>query len=692
MRIFFASLLLVWFSLPVLANPVTTDNARATLISDQQTIKAGDEFHLGLEMVLRKHWHTYWVNPGDAGLATEIQWELPIGLSAGPIKWPTPKAIFLGQLVNYGYEDTTLYPIAFTAGPDFATEGPFQIKGFATWLVCEDICIPEQAELILTLNTTNTDEIAANAKRIEQALDGLPKPVSAAQITAGFTATSAAIQFHFSGPLVNGSKISKQALRFFPFDTGAVKHAALQSPSFGENGFTLWTKPGFRTRRGTLEAVGGVLVIGTGKSAQAWQVEAQAGLVPTGTGATTNPADQPAPTSTGLGGLLTALIFAFLGGVLLNLMPCVFPVLSMKVMSFVSAAHSEAAIIRKHGILFLIGVLVSFLALGGLFLALKAGGQQIGWGFQLQYPPFVAAISVLFFVLGLNLLGVFHMGSRLMGVGGSLADKGGNAGAFFTGVLAVVVASPCTAPAMGWALGFTLSQSAAVSMLVFLALGLGFAAPFTLLSIQPRLLKFLPKPGPWMGRFHQLMAFPMFAAAVWLVWVLAGLSGVMAVAALLSAFILIGFAFWAWKGQRFSKAAGVIAAGLALLVIANGISAQGDRKLEPQVWSSALVTQYQSEGKTIFVDFTADWCVTCQFNKRTALASKSVAAAFAQEDVQFLVADWTRRDDEIATELARHGRAGVPLYLVYRPEQAKPQILPQLLTPQIVKSAVTKGR
>ncbi|VAV89162.1 Cytochrome c-type biogenesis protein DsbD, protein-disulfide reductase [hydrothermal vent metagenome] len=689
MRSLLTTLLLLLWAGSVAAAPVKTEYSTADLLSNQQQIKAGDTFYLGLELELREHWHSYWINPGDAGLATAIQWDLPPGLTAGDIEWPTPKAIPLGVLVNYGYEGKTLYPVPFTAGPDFIANGPVQIKAFATWLVCEDICVPDQANLSLRLNT-GAGENKTDAARIAAAVQALPKPVSAQQLQAGFSSDAKSIQFHFAGPLLQGLKLKSKQLRFFPTDSGAVKHSAPQTASFGENGFTLWTKPGFRAKRGQVDVFDGVLVIGKGKSAKAWSVSAKSGLVPAGSGATTEPSAIPAQKSVS-GGLLTALLFAFLGGVLLNLMPCVFPVLSMKVMSFVSAAHAEAAKIRRHGILFLIGVLLSFLFLGGLLLALKAGGQQVGWGFQLQSPIFVAAVAILFFVLGLNLLGVFQIGGRLMGVGSSLTEEkgNGNAGAFFTGVLAVVVASPCTAPAMGWALGYTLTQSAPVSLLVFAALGLGFAAPFTLLSLRPGLLKFLPKPGAWMERFHQLMAFPMFGAAIWLVWVLGGLSGSNAITAMLIAFLLIGFAFWAAKGKWLGKSTAVIAGVLALFTLWNGLSSPDVSKLQPEPWSVERVAELRAEGKVVFVDFTADWCVTCQFNKKTSLSTKRVAQAFAKEGAAFLVADWTKRDDAIAAELARHGRAGVPLYLVYKPGQSEPDILPQILTPKMVEQAIT---
>ena len=672
------------------ANVVQTDNAKATLISERQNISAGDKFYLALEMDLREHWHSYWINPGAAGLPTEIKWQLPPGLVAGDIMWPTPKAIYLGELVNYGYEGKTLYPIPFTATADFDASVPITITANTGWLVCKDICIPEVAILKLTLNQ-GAPEIPLNGKSIKNALAGLPPILPVEQLQGGFTVDGDQIRFSFIGGAVSNIKQGKKYLRFFPVDIGMVKHNDPQNPSFGEQGFTLWSKTGFRAKRDKLQSLDGVLVIGEGRSAKAWTVNLTENFAPDATGFDLAPDLRIAPKAI-KGGLLLALLLAFVGGVLLNLMPCVFPVLSMKVMGFVTAAHEEAAKIKKHGLFFLVGVLASFLLLGGLLLALKAGGQQIGWGFQLQYPPFVAAIAVLFFVIGLNFLGLFQIGGQWTGIGSKLTKGNGNAGAFFTGVLAVIVASPCTAPAMGWAMGYTLTQSAPGSLLIFASLGLGFAAPFTLLSFYPALLRKLPKPGAWMQRFHQFMAFPMFGAAIWLVWVLGSLEGMIAIAAMLIAFLLIAFAFWSLKGKVFGKIMAGIAFVAAIIMVFNGFADRDVSGLEPQVWSPELVKNLQGEGKVVFVDFTAEWCVTCQFNKRTSLSGKKAAEVFAKYNAAFVVADWTARDDRIASELAKFGRVGVPLYLVYSPVNPEPMILPEILTPKIVEQALAKQR
>ena len=683
MRIFLAPFmalaLFVLGSANAAASTAKTDNVSAQLEANVTTIAPGDSFYAVLKMDIRKHWHTYWINPGDAGEPTRINWTLPEGITAGDILWPTPSTIALGPLINYGYEDEAVYLVPLTASAALARGQTLNFSAHATWLVCEDICIPEDGQFSFSVQTgTQTTPDPVWGKVAQSALSALAKPDDS--ITTGAVLKGETLTYSFAGPGLGKAK----SAYFFPIDTGAVRHAEPQLLSRGSEGFTLWTKPGFRAKRGLNDPIAGILTV----DGRAITLAVQPGTAPTGTGADTMPGAKPA--ATGMGALIQALLFAFIGGVILNLMPCVFPVLSMKAMGFVKRAHDEAAEIRRHGVLFLIGVMVSFLALGGLLIALKASGQQIGWGFQLQYPPFVAALALLFFVLGLMLLGFMHFGGRFMGLGSELTQSGGNSGAFFTGVLAVVVASPCTAPAMGFALGFTLTQGTGITLAVFAALGLGFAAPFFALSFFPALLRLLPKPGDWMVRFSQLMAFPMFAASVWLVWVLDGQAGAIGVAAVLAAMTLIAFAIWAAKGERAGKISAIIATLAMIWVLWSGLNGRDADGLEPQVWSPSTVQTLLAEDHIVFVDFTADWCVTCQVNERLALSSKKVQRAFKKADAVYVVGDWTNRNDDIARELARHGRAGVPLYLVYKPGKKEPQVLPQLLTEGIVLNAIKR--
>ncbi len=678
MRVLLALFALLTFGgAPALASTATTENATAQLEADVTTIAPGDSFNAVLKMDLREHWHTYWINPGDAGEPTRIHWTLPTGITAGDIQWPVPQTIALGPLVNYGYEDEAIYTVPLHAAADLALGQTLTFAAHATWLICEDICIPEEGHFTFTVQTGETT--TPNSKWHETAQDALAKMAAPdSSIQTGASLKGETLTYSFAGP---GLKNVKTAY-FFPIDTGAVRHAEPQLLSRGPEGFTLWTKPGYRAKKGLNGPIEGVLALGD----KAVSLTVHPGVALAGTGADTMPGTEPEAQSGAA--LIQALLFAFIGGVILNLMPCVFPVLSMKAMGFVTRAHDEASEIRRHGILFLAGVLISFMALGGLLIALKASGQQIGWGFQLQFPPFVAALALLFFILGLMLLGFMHFGERMMGLGSELAGAGGNTGAFFTGVLAVVVASPCTAPAMGWALGYTLTQGPGITMAVFAALGLGFGAPFFALSFFPALLRLLPKPGDWMVRFGQLMAFPMFAAAVWLVWVLDGQAGSIGVAAVLAAMVLIAFAVWAAKGERAGKISAVIALIATLWVLWSGLNGKDASALEPQVWAPGRAVELQAEGHVVFVDFTASWCVTCQVNERLALSSKKVSRAFKKANAVYLVGDWTNRNDDIARELARHGRAGVPLYLVYHPGVTQPQILPQLLTEGMVIDAL----
>jgi thiol:disulfide interchange protein DsbD len=402
-------------------------------------------------------------------------------------------------------------------------------------------------------------------------------------------------------------------------------------------------------------------------------------------------------------GLLTAVVFAFLGGLVLNLMPCVFPVLSIKAASL--ASHHEApGAARVQGLVFMAGVVVSFMALAGALIAAKAAGQAVGWGFQLQSPGVVAALALVLFAAALNLSGVYELGTSAQGAGAGLAARPDLIGAAFTGVLAVVVAAPCTAPFMAGAIGWAFTQPPAAALLVFLGLGLGLAAPFTLFTFIPPLFRLMPRPGPWMVILRSILAFPMYGSAAWLAWVFALQAGINAEALLLAAAVAAGFAAWAWGlSQQSAKPLvprlwalmGVVAlVGLAAMGASNaqpiGTTASATTALPTQPWSQARVDELRAQGKPVFVDFTAAWCITCQVNERTALAGKDVADAFAKTGAVYLKADWTNPNPDIAKALADHGRSGVPLYLVYG-QTGDPQVLPQILTQGAVVEALTKA-
>lgn len=682
---------------------VKTENVEARLVADVEAAAPGSVIHVALVQTIRPGWHTYWRNPGDSGEATGISWSLPQGWTADAIIWPKPEIFRLGPLANYGFKDTVILASALTVPADAAPGTIARVEAAATWLVCEEICIPEEGTLSLAV------PVAAQSRpdgdwgaRIAQTIAAAPRPISA---EARFTPATGAPVLSVTGAGLGGAK----AAHFFPYSGTLIDHAAPQSLRTGAEGLALTLKdapvaapldPG--------APVEGLLVWTDAQGReQAGVITAQVGdpLAATADRAVAQAAGAAAGASAGGLTALSALLFAFLGGLILNLMPCVFPVLSLKALGFAQKAHAEAGAIHRQGLFFLAGVMATFLALAGALIGLQAAGQAIGWGFQLQSPPVVIGLAVVMFLIGLNMLGAFEVGGGFMNAGGALAQKGGDAGAFFTGALAVIVASPCTAPFMGGALAFAAVQPPAVALGVFAALGLGFAAPFVALSFAPGLLKRLPKPGLWMDRFRQALAFPMFGAAIWLAWVATVQAGPSGALAVLAAMLAAGFAVWLFRvtegGDGLLKAAwrgvGVLAALLVFGFGANAArpvaaeaaaSSTAEGALEKTAWSPEALARLRAEGKPVFVNFTAAWCVTCKVNEATTLTQASVVEAFEQAGVVYLEADWTNRNAEIASALAEHGRNGVPLYLYYAPGASEPQILPQVLTAGLVQQAV----
>ncbi|MGF1463000.1 MAG: protein-disulfide reductase DsbD family protein [Maricaulaceae bacterium] len=701
----------VMFAAPGFAQIAREPYVEARLLPGADRLVPGQPVYIALEQQITPGWHTYWRNPGDSGEPTRIDWRLPEGYSAGEILWPTPKPYPLGPLTNYGYSDELVLPVAITA-PATATPGEtVTLEAYATWLVCSDICVPEEATLRvdMVLGAGPAQPHPIYGAKVERA-------VAAAPIDAGFEAgarlTPAGLELGVADAVLAGA-VASDGLRnpyFFPFEAGIVDHAAAQTVVFGSSGLTLTLTPGFAVNGALDGPVTGLLAYDARIAEDRWErhaVEITAPpveVLPTGA----QPSARLGSSAAGVGLWLAMFGFAALGGLILNVMPCVFPILSMKALAMARQAHDNPGRVARHGWVFFAGVLVSFLALASVLIALKAAGEQIGRGFQLQSPPVVAGLALLMFTVGLNLLGVFEVGGRLTGAGASLAAKGGDAGAFFTGVLAVVVAAPCTAPFMGQALGFALTQSAPIGLAIFAALGAGYGAPFLILSLRPGLLRVLPKPGPWMERFKQFLAFPMFATAIWLVWVLAAQSGAAGVAGALCGMLAIGFLVWVFKNFGAGRGPGARAAqavaALVLLAALGGLAltpdgqAPGGVKARAAVadpakgvgepWSPERVAELRAQGKRVFVDFTAAWCITCQVNKRVALAQDPVRAAFDDHDVVLLTADWTNRDARIAETLAAYGRSGVPLYLLYSEREEKPHVLPAVLTPGVVIEAV----
>ena len=684
---------------PATAAPVDTGHVKAELIASGEAVPGG-EVYVALRQTIAKDWHTYWRNPGDAGQATTLDWRLPEGWKAGEIVWPKPQRLPLGSLMNYGYEGQVLLPVALAVPANARPGDTVHLKAEAGFLVCKDICIPEQASLTLAVKIASGVPLAdkAAASAIVKSLTEAPKP---ADIKAAIQFQAGVLKLSATGAALAGGNFPKAY--FFAYDSTALDHAKPQTIERGPDGLTLTLPAGYAFSKTPVPGqLVGILDLGD----QAFEVTARSGPLAAGAAGLGAPTSASAKTMS----LPLAILFAFLGGVILNLMPCVFPILSMKAAAL--ARHSdEAGGARLQGLAYMAGVVLTFLALAGALIAAQAAGAAVGWGFQLQSAPVVASLSLVMLLTALNLSGVFEVGASLQGAAGSttLASRSGLMGAFFTGVLAVVVAAPCTAPFMAGAIGFALTQGPLTALLVFLFLGLGLAAPFTALAFAPGLLRKMPRPGPWMERLKQALAFPLYGAAAWLAWVFVLQAGTQALAFLFAAAVATAFAAWLYGTAQSASLAGSkprLSQGLAAISILAAIGlvvtssrlprpdaiakpgAVGTTELASEPFSPARVEALRATGKPILINFTAAWCITCQVNDQAALSRPAVAEAIKATGTVYMVADWTNRDTVIAKALQDQGRAGVPLYLVYPVGRRAPVILPQILTEGLVVEAL----
>ncbi len=653
----------------------------ARLIAEQATAKPGGTVTVAVEQSIASGWHTYWINPGDVGQATSMDWTLPAGWTAGAFEWPTPKRLPVGPFMDFGYEGKATLLANLTVPADAKVGGSVTLKGQAHFLVCKEICIPQDTGLSIPMKIGDGAADPAVAKDFADARAALP-------VTSPWKLTYAAsgpnLSLYVEAPALAAAHPVDAV--FFPLKSGLIKGTAPQAMAFAKDGLVLkLTAADKAIISGNLSGV--LVMTSSDKSVQALTVDAPVGVVPdagsggAGAGETT---------------LLLAVLFAFIGGLILNAMPCVLPILAMKALSLASygGGGGEA---RKEGLSYSAGAVLSFLAFGLVIALLRQGGESVGWGFQLQNPIAVADFALLIFAVGLNLSGLFEFGS--VTVGDSLTSKSGGVGAFFTGVLAVAVAAPCTAPFMAAALGYALTQGVVSSMLIFLGLGLGFALPFLILAFFPRALSFLPKPGTWMLRLKQFLAFPMYGAAAWLTWVLAQQAGPNAVAVLLAAFVAAGMAAWLWGITRDletrGRITGAVAAAAILILALYGLTTLSTMAAPPATASLASdkftpdrLASLRDAGKPVFVDATAAWCITCLVNEQAVLSRPAVKDAFKSKNVVYMVADWTKRDEAITKMLAENGRDGVPLYLYFAPGADKPVILPQILTESGVLGAL----
>lgn len=672
--------------------------------AESQSVTGGETILVATEVKMAKDWHVYWKNPGDSGLPVQIEWDLPEGFKIGEIQWPTPDKISYDILVNYGYYNT-LVLLQDLITPENLPDGPINIRGTVNVLVCNEICIPESSEVSLTLNSP--DAIPTNLTAyFDQAKSKIPPTINGVfeyyedqgDLVVSVTPEDQTIL----------SGVSADVLEFFPEQWGILHHVA--EPSVTMDGATVT----IRHQRGDqaldqYDAISGLFVIkaeekGESKGYNIILSESKNAPAPAQSKEASVQPDHNADSDVTW---ITALYLALLGGVILNLMPCVFPILSMKALSLVKMCDEENAVARKHGIAYTVGIVLSFLIIGGIIVALKEAGTVVGWGFQLQNPIVVSLLAYLLFIIGLNLIGFFEFSFGLSNVGNKLTKGSSLSSSFFTGVLATIVATPCTAPFMGVALGFAITQPPAVSMSVFAALGFGLALPYLVLSFVPQFRTALPKPGPWMDVFKQFLAFPIFASVIWLVWVLSEQSGSYGVLLVLLGMLAISFCVW--LSHLKSKGIGKLVITflfipcLAMPLISLGYLSMATRASVPSMqkmydfgkpFSNEKLAELLKGDEGVFVEMTAAWCITCKVNHAIAINVNATKALFENRNIQYLIGDWTNKDDSITQYLEEFDRNGVPLYVYYPArdevtgERPEPKVLPQVLTPAIVKEAI----
>jgi len=682
---------------------VKAQHLTAELVALSPAIAPGGTQQVGLLLTLDKHWHVYWINPGDSGEPPKIAWTLPTGITAAPLQFPIPKRLPLGPLMDFGYEDEVAFPVTISAASTMKP-GPVHLDAQASWLVCAQVCIPGKAHMGIDLRVQPGAKPGPLTGALGKALSLIPKPLPAG---AQFTVTGGARQLAIT--LIDGKRETQAEFYPYPAEAAAnqaqppdvMVNAAAQKIETQRDGVRLVVQrsPNAATLPATLH---GVIKL---SDREAYEVSAPvvAGEVGSASGSAMSSA------------AMSAIGLAFVGGILLNLMPCVFPVLFLKGLTLVQSSSQSRAHLLRHGLFYTLGILLSFWGIVAALLVLRATGTHVGWGFQLQSPVFVALLASLIFLLALSLAGQFDIGLSLTSAGGELAQKQGYGGSFFTGVLATVVATPCAAPFMGAAIGFALTQAAGVTFAVFTALALGLAAPYLLLSWQPAWVRVLPRPGAWMEIFKHSTAAIFFATAIWLAWVYGQLyaagDGVNQEALLLACFLLLAIAGWAlgrWPARWGSAIAALVLIALGLAIplsqvrgaaraVEAGIAQPATGNLQPatdvmwQPYSQQALDAARAAGHPVFIDFTAAWCLSCQVNERLVLKSTDVQSALLKGGVVTMKADWTNSDPVITAKLASLGRSSVPTYVVYPAAAGStPDVLPEALTKGVVLRAIER--
>lgn len=666
------------------SQPVRTQHLTVELVTERAAIAPNSDFLAGLHFILDSGWHIYWINPGDAGLPPRVDWQLPKGVTAGEIQFPAPKRLPLGPLMDFGYEDRVLLPIPMRADGSLKPGTTANLRGHVHFLVCSSVCVPGQAEVTKTL------PVAAQLPSPDPKIEPLFVETERRLPTGLLPGESVSVlqtKTAFVVTVRTGHRID--SAQFYPFQPNLIDNAAPQPVQPLADGVRI-TVPKAQGLEKIPPQIHGLVELQNGK---AYEFTSAIG------------APVPSAPVNGGGSLARILGLAFLGGIILNLMPCVFPVLFIKGLSLVQSSGEERKRLRVHGALYTLGILVSFWIMVAVLLALRAGGSHLGWGFQFQSPYFVAFMALLFFFLGLSLAGQFEIGLSLTSTGGELAQRGGYMGSFFTGVLAVLVATPCMAPLLGAAIGFALAQSAGVTFAVFTLLALGLAFPYVVLTVQPVWARFLPRPGKWMEYVKQAVSIPIFAAMIWMIWVFGLQTGMGAVTALIAGMLLTAIAGWAlghWPAKWLSTIIAILllAGAIALpmyavqqspsLRVRSSATVAGtpvNRTWQP--FSPQKLASLRAQHKPVFVDFSAAWCLSCQVNERIVLDRPDIEAAFRKAGVVTMRADWTNHDDTITAALAKLGRSGVPTYALYSGGSGNPpQLLPEVLTKSIVLDAL----
>ncbi|HEY0945745.1 MAG TPA: thioredoxin family protein [Opitutaceae bacterium] len=665
-------------------------HVKASLVAAETSVQPGKPVHAALRLEHEPHWHTYWINAGT-GYPTSLTWELPPGWTAGSIDWPTPILIkdSHGNVTGNGYDGVVYLPVTLTAPGDAKPGDTVTLKAGAEWLMCADVCIPGDAKVELSL-PVRAEAPAPSPAAAEIARMSMPH--GAADWTLAATRVGKNVTFRVTAP----AGAALKAPHFFSED-GLIQYDQPQTVSPGGNFLTLTLPISDSAEPGITKLVGVLAYTDASGAYRGLRVDTplaggDAGPTSAPPGATSDSSAAGAPAAP----LTGTLVLAFIGGLILNLMPCVFPVLGIKILGFVNQAGAARQKITLHGAAFTLGVLLSFWALAGILGILRAGGNELGWGFQLQSPAFVFVLAAVMLVFGLSMSGVFEFGLQATGVGANLQMKQGYSGSFFTGVLATVVATPCSAPFLAPALGAALALPLGDSFLVFTAIAIGLSTPYIVLSIFPGAVRILPRPGAWMETFKQVMAFPLYATVGYLVWVLAGQVTEGSFLTVLFGLTVIAMGVWFYgryhaPGGKPARARLGLAGGLVLLALGAWLGwpqAPAPTDLAWEAWSPERVAELRQQGRTIYVDFTARWCATCQANKKVVFGSADVKKVFRDRNIATLKADWTNKDPRITAELAKWNRSAVPFNLVYLPGQPEPRILPELLTPTVVLDAI----